>query len=144
MISEGEPASAGVMKVRELTPRSRRVNLTVKVVSKGDVREVSSSRDQSEHRVSEALVGDETGCLYLTLWDSDIERVNEGDTISIHNGYVNLFRGSMRLNIGRYGSFETLEESPIEEVNEENNLSNKRYSFSRRPFGYGSRRMRRY
>jgi len=38
----------------------------------------------------------------------------------------------MRLNIGRYGSFEVLGESPIVEVNTENNLSEKRYEEERR------------
>jgi len=68
------------------------------------------------HRVADALVGDETGCVVLTLWDDNIDKVNEEATLQITNGYVNLFRGNMRLNIGRYGSFQILEETPITEV----------------------------
>jgi len=144
MTAEEEPASAVTVKVKDLTPRSKSVNLTVKVVSKGETRDITSSRDGNEHKVAEALVGDETGVIYMTLWDDNIDKVNTGDTLSITNGYVNLFQGSMRLNIGRYGRLETLEESPIEEVNEENNVSNKKFSFGRRPFGNTARRMRRY
>jgi len=120
------------MKIEELTPRSREINIIVKTVSKSEVRNITSGRDYSIHRVADALVGDGTGCLYLTLWDDNVDKINEGDTISIKNGYVNLFRGSMRLNIGRYGSFEPVEESPIKEVNTENNLSNKQYERERR------------
>jgi hypothetical protein len=63
----------------------------------------------------------------------------------ITNGYVNLFRGNMRLNIGRYGSYQILEETPITEVKTENNLSEKRYEQERRyqPYRrprYGGRR----
>ncbi|KPV63505.1 MAG: single-stranded DNA-binding protein [Candidatus Bathyarchaeota archaeon BA1] len=101
------------MKIEELTPNSREVNVIVKVVSKSQARDVTSGRDYPIHRVADALVGDEAGCIYLSLWDDNIDKVNEGDTISIKNSYVNLFRGSMRLNIGRYGTFELLEESPI-------------------------------
>jgi replication factor A1 len=86
------------------------------------------------------LVGDETGCIYLTLWDDNILKINEESSLRITNGYVNLFRGNMRLNIGKYGSFELLEESPITEVNKENNLSDKRYEQERRFRRYGERR----
>ncbi len=84
------------------------------------------------HRVVDALVGDETGCIYLNLWDDNIEKAKEGDTLNIKNGYINLFRGNMRLNIGRYGSFEIVKESQIKEVNTENNLSSKQYEQERR------------
>ena len=118
------------LKVQDLKPYSRKVNLTVKVVSKGEEREVVSRADGSRHRVSDFLVGDETGVIYMTMWDENIDRVNEGDTVSIKNGYVTLFRGSMRLNLGRYGSLEEANES-LGDVNTENNLSDKR--FEQRP-----------
>lgn len=128
---ERQPTAAVDVKVENLDPESRQVNLTVKVVSKGQPRETTSRRDGTTHRVVDALVGDETGSVYLTLWDDNIDKVNEGDTINIKNGYVSLFRGSMRLNIGRYGSMET-GDKPVENVNAENNLSNKEFPERRR------------
>jgi replication factor A1 len=118
-------------KVGELTPQSRAVNVTAKVVSKSEVRD--------------ALVGDETGSIYLTLWDDNIEKVNEDDTLRIENGYVTLFKGNMRLNIGKYGKMSAAEEPLEGEVNTENNVSSKTYDQPRRPFrrsggGYGGRR----
>ena len=131
-MSDEPSESKTSVKVGELTPNSREVNVIVKVASKGQTRDVTSGRDYSIHKVADALVGDETGCVYLTLWDDNLGKVNEGDTISIKNGYVNLFRGSMRLNIGRYGTLEPVAESPIAEVNTENNLSSKQYEQERR------------
>ena len=128
-------------KVEKLGPYSRNVNVIVKVVSKSEIREVSGRR--GDHRVADALVGDETGSIYLTLWDDNIGQIDEEHTVSITNGYVNLFRGNMRLNIGRYGSFEVLEESPITEVNTENNLSEKLYEQERRYRPYRPRDDRR-
>ncbi len=81
--------------------------------------------DSSTHRVCEALVGDETGNVYLTLWDEDVEGVSNEQILRISNGYVNLFRGSMRLNLGRYDSYEVKDEVPFEEINLDNNLSNR-------------------
>jgi len=137
MLDNQPSGSEELAKIEDLTPNSRGVNIVVKVVSKGEAREVTGRGGQ--HRVADALVGDETGCIYLTLWDENIDQINEEETISITNGYVNLFRGNMRLNIGRYGSFEVLEESTIQEVNTENNLSQKRYEQRRRYRQYSSR-----
>jgi len=121
-------------KVSELTPASRAVNVIAKVVSKSEVRNIAAGRDGSPHSVCDALVGDETGCVYLTLWDDKIEKVNVDDTIKIGNGYVSLFRGNMRLNVGRYGTIEVAKEALAGEVNTENNLSSKVYEQERRPF----------
>jgi len=136
-----EPVEA---KVGELTPASRAVNVTAKVVSKSEIRDIPMGRDGSPHKVCDALVGDETGSIYLTLWDDNIEKVNENDTIRIENGYVTLFKGNMRLNIGRYGKMAPAEEPFEGEVNTENNVSSKTYEQQRRPFrrggGYGGRR----
>jgi replication factor A1 len=131
-------------KVGELTPQSRAVNVTAKVVSKSEIRDIPMGRDGSPHKVCDALVGDETGSIYLTLWDDNIEKVNEDDTLRIENGYVTLFKGNMRLNIGKYGKMATAEEPLEGEVNTENNVSSKTYDQPRRSFrrsgGYGGRR----
>jgi replication factor A1 len=139
MSDKEQTESEELVKIEKLAPNSREVNTIVKVISKSEVRNVTG-RDYSVHRVADALVGDETGCVYLTLWDDNIDKINEESTLRITNGYVNLFRGNMRLNIGKYGSFKLLEESPITEVNTENNLSNKRYEQERRYRRYGERR----
>jgi replication factor A1 len=128
------------VKIGELTPTSRAVNVIGKVVSKSEVRNIAAGRDGAPHRVCDALIGDETGCVYLTLWDDNIEKANEGDTIKIGNGYVSLFRGNMRLNVGRYGTIQAAEEALTGEVNTTNNLSNKVYEQERRPFRGRSRR----
>jgi len=141
MSDEEQSESKELVKVEGLTLNSREVNTIVKVVSKSEVRNVPG-RDYSMHRVADALVGDETGCIYLTLWDDNIDQIKEEAALRISNGYVKLFRGNMRLNIGKYGSFQLLDESPITEVNTENNLSDKRYEQERR-YGrsrYGERR----
>ncbi|HDQ06422.1 MAG TPA: hypothetical protein ENN36_06855, partial [Candidatus Bathyarchaeota archaeon] len=88
-MSDEEPSeSEELVKVETLTPNSRGVNTIVKVVSKGEVRSVTG-RDYSVRRVADALVGDETGSVYMTLWDDKIDAINEGDTLRITNGYIN-------------------------------------------------------
>jgi replication factor A1 len=132
MSNEEESESQEFIKVEELNPRLKGVNIVVKAVSKSEARVVS----EGAHKVVDAVVGDETGSVVLTLWDDTIDEIAEGDTAKITNGYINLFRGNMRLNIGRYGKLEILEESPIEEVNTENDMSEKTHEQERR---YGGR-----
>jgi replication factor A1 len=84
--------------------------------------------------VAEALVADETGSVLLTLWNETIDEVNEEDAYEVRNGYVTLFRGSMRLNIGRYGSL-TASEEVIDETNVENNMSDRQYEEEQRSYG---------
>ena len=50
----------------------------------------------------------------------------------IRNAYTSLFRGFLRLNLGRYGEAEKVDRE-VAEVNTENNLSEKRYE---EPFRY--------
>ncbi len=139
-------APAERLKVEGLKPSLRDVNVIVKVADLGQPRGVFVRRDNSEHRVAEALVGDETGTILLNLWDDQIDLFGMNDVFEIKNGYTSLFRGSLRLNIGRRGTAEKVD-TEIEGLNKENNLSEKRYPQARwsrstqRPF---RRRRRRY
>ena len=130
--------SGSMMKVGELRTYSRRVNLIGKIVEKGEEREVFSRSDGINHRVAEALIGDDTASVLLTLWDDNIDRFEVEDVIQISNGYANLFRGSLRLNIGRYGSADKIDQE-MEEVTD-NNLSMKQYGAQLRRPRQGYRR----
>lgn len=110
------------MKIEELTPETRDIALTLKVVEKIDQREVTT-RDGQQHQVAEFLAADETGCIVFTLWDDKIESTEIGKSYAITGGYVNVFRNSMRLNVGRQGTYEASEEDV--EANTENKLSDK-------------------
>jgi replication factor A1 len=119
-------------KISELSSFSRRVYTVVKIVSKTPPREVASKEDGSVHKVAEALVADDTGSVYMTLWDEAIDEIDEDQVIRLSNAYMNTFKGSLRLNLGRYGTYETLEEDPFDELNLENNISAKQMEYRRR------------
>ena len=131
-----------MVKIGNLTQYSRKVYTVAKVISKTEEREVTSRSDMSTHRVAEALVADETGSIYLTLWDDVLDQVEDDQILNIKDAYVNLFRGSMRLNLGRYGSYELMDEAPFDDVDLDNNLSSK--VFERQPRGYDRGRGRGY
>ncbi len=48
----------------------------------------------------------------------------------------------MRLNLGRYGNYEEEDEDPFDELNLENNISDKQVEYTRRSYGRGGDRGR--
>ena len=130
---EREPIEA---TVAELKPRMKNVTISFKVVAVGEEREVTSRNDGATHRVADATVGDTTGCVQVPLWDNSLDDVKAGTTYTLKNGYTGLFRGNLRLNIGKFGELAEAEEA-IAEVNEEVDMSAEEHEDDRRRGGYG-------
>lgn len=96
------------MKVHELSSASRRVEIRLRILSLEPVREVQTRYGKA--RVTTALAGDETGTIRLSLWNDDIDRVDEGVIVEVHNGFVKTFRGEMELSSGRFGELVLVED----------------------------------
>ncbi len=90
------------MKIIELKPGMKRVEITARVTEKSDPREVTT-RFGDTSRVATAIVQDDSGTIKLSLWNETIDQVNVNDTVKIENGYVTTFKGETQLNVGRYG-----------------------------------------
>ena len=90
------------MKVAELRPEQKKIEITLRIEDKGKAREVAS-KEGSMHKVCEALAGDETGCIYLSLWDEAIDAVQKGGYYKISNAYTSMYKGSLRIGAGKYG-----------------------------------------
>ncbi|KYK37797.1 MAG: hypothetical protein HXS46_10980 [Theionarchaea archaeon] len=125
-----------LMKIADLGPGSRNVNAKVHVIEKGEPREVVSRRDGSTYQLAEVLVGDPSGCILMSAWNEDINLIEEGANYKIINGYVNVFKNSMRLTLGRKGQLERIDEEI--QANKEVNLSVKEVKSRFNPRTYGS------
>ena len=130
---EKEPIEA---TVAELKPQMKNVTTHFKVISKGEEREIESRNDGATHRVCDITVGDTSGTVQVPLWDEAIDSVEEGATYNLTNGYTGLFRGNLRLNVGRYGKLEKSEEA-IEEVNMTVDMSAEEHEDDRPRRSYG-------
>lgn len=91
-----------MVKIVELKPGMRRIEVIGKVTEKSDSREVTT-RFGEQSRVATATLQDDSGVIKLSLWNETIDQVNVNDTIKIENGYVTAFRGETQLNVGRFG-----------------------------------------
>lgn len=118
---------AETTKIKDLTPQSKQVNVLAKVVSVGETKEIPG-RFGSNRKVAEAVIGDDTGIITLSLWQDQIGTVAKDDVLLIDNGFVSLVpraKGNMRLNVGKYGKMEKKTENI--EVNNSVNMSEKEY-----------------
>lgn len=134
-------------KIADLTANSKQVNILAKIVNIGEAREIPR-RYGPARRVADALVGDETGAVVLSLWENQIGSVQSDEVIFVDNGYVSLIRdkenpslGHIRLNVGKYGTL-TKSSETVPDVNQEHNISEQTHEMperERRGRGYGGR-----
>ena len=108
--------------ISELKPGMKSVNITFKVMNTGEERTVESRRDGATHRVLDAQVGDSTATILMPFWNETIDELKAGESYTLTNGYVGIFRGSLRLQSGKFGSIASAENS-IDEVNETIDMS---------------------
>jgi replication factor A1 len=127
-------------KVRDLTPSSKQVNVHAKVMNVGEAKEVMGKYGDPR-KVAEAVIGDDTATITLSLWNEQIGSIAKDDVILVDNGYVSLVRGHMRLNVGRYGNL-TKSTDPIGDVNQTLDMSQQEFESERRSFGGGGYRDR--
>jgi len=131
-----EQASVPV-KIKDLTPQSKRVDVSAKVLDVSEAKDIPGKFGNSR-KVAEASIADETAAIILSLWDNQIGSIVKDDVVDIKNGYVSLVRGHMRINVGKYGQL-TKSDKAIDAPSTELNMSDKEYEQERRSFGGGGR-----
>jgi len=124
-------------KVRDLTPNSKQVNVLAKVLSVGEPKEVMG-KFGDPRKVCEAVVGDDSAVITLSLWNEQIGTIAKDEVILVDNGYVSLVRGHMRLNVGRYGNLSKSTEA-MADINQTLDMSQQEFESERRSFGGGYR-----
>jgi len=90
-------------KLADLREGMRSVNVAGRVAHISDER-VFTRRDGSTGRVASVLLEDETGTVRLSLWDDDVDLVNDvetGSVFTVENGYTRLSLGAVGLNAGQ-------------------------------------------
>ena len=98
-----------IYTINGLTADARGVIIRVRVLSKNQPK-IVKTKDGKEHRVIDIEIGDRTGRIILSLWDEMVDVLKDDDLIDIENGYINKFKGELRLNIGRFGNLSKVED----------------------------------
>ena len=113
--------------IAELKPGMKSVNITFKVMNTSDERSVESRKNDDTYRVVDAQVGDSTGTILMPIWNETIDTIEVDTTYTLSNGYTGLFKGNLRLQLGKFGSIAEAE-APIDEVNSKVDMSAEEHS----------------
>ncbi|XP_034909946.1 uncharacterized protein At4g28440 [Populus alba] len=111
-------------KVEQLRPGTGGHTLTVKVVSAKMVLQKGRADGPQgrQMKIAECLVGDETGLIIFTARNDQVDLMQEGTTVILRNAKIDMFKGSMRLAVDKWGRVEVTEPADFT-VKEDNNLS---------------------
>lgn len=113
-----------IMKISELNVGQGNVEVEGVLSEIGETRTFNKfGRDLS---VANGMLKDDSGSIKMSLWNDDVTRFKDGDTIKVINGFVNEFQGEKQLTSGKFGSLEKVgegssnsaPEGPTEEVSE--------------------------
>ena len=111
------------MEIKDLQPKMGKIELVV------TVKEISEPREFEKFgkagKVANAMVGDETGTIKMSLWNEQIDQIKVGDKLLVKNGYVSEWQGEMQLGTGKFGSLEVVENALSEEKVKEEVLQEK-------------------
>lgn len=110
--------------VEQLHPGTKGHNLVVKVVSSDMVLQKGrpDGLQVRQMRIAECLVGDETGTILFTARNEQVDIMKPGTTVILRNAKIDMFKGSMRLAVDKWGRVEVTEPAKFT-VREDNNLS---------------------
>ena len=97
--------------INDLRCGMKRITVTAKVLSVPKATMVFT-RYGDYARVTNALVGDETGNIKLCLWNEKINAVTENSLIQIENASVSKFRGEKQLRLGKNAKVNVLNSAP--------------------------------
>jgi replication factor A1 len=90
----------------------KHVNLNAKVLEISKPVSVST-RFGNSAVLANALIGDKTGTIKLTLWNAQIGSVSVGDNVQIRDAQAFAFKGEKQLRIGRKGTLNIKQENAI-------------------------------
>ncbi|MFH1240132.1 MAG: hypothetical protein V1672_02850 [Candidatus Diapherotrites archaeon] len=94
------------MKVKDLKARAEVDEITLEIVSKAEPREFTN--DRGSGRVCSAAGKDSTGEVSITLWNEQIDQVEEGNKIKIEGGWCSDYQGNLQVSTGRKGNLTVL------------------------------------
>jgi len=77
-------------KIEDLKTGMKRISLEAKVLEVPEPNKVYT-RSGAEAYVSNALIGDGTGTIRMSLWNRQVNTISKDDMVEIQNGTVNRF-----------------------------------------------------
>ena len=110
------------MEIKDLKPNAGNVDLVLEVVTKEEPR--TFEKFGKEGRVCSVKAKDGSGEVKMTLWNEDVDKVNQGDKIHLENGWCSEFKGEIQISSGKFGKIEVVEQGNPEVLTNDPNMLN--------------------
>ena len=111
------------LKIKNIVPDMRSVNIVAKVVNVFEPREFE--KNGKKGLVASMMLGDETGVIRFPLWNEEVKLIkstgiNQGDVVEISGGWAKKDNrsDSVELRLGKRGKIRKLKESERPEMKE--------------------------
>ena len=95
------------MDIKDVQANKGNIEVVAEVVRKESTR--TFEKFGKKGKVCNCLVKDASGQITLTLWNEDVDKVNEGDRIKVENGWCSEYKGQKQLSAGKFGKIEIVE-----------------------------------
>ena len=95
----------------ELEEGQDNVKVKVRVLEASEPKVIQTRK--GPRTISEAIVGDETGRMKLTLWGKHAGTLKEGEAVEISGAWTTQYRGEVQLNVGYRGEINKIEEDDV-------------------------------
>ncbi len=101
-------------KVSELKPGMDNLSLKVRVISAEEPKVITTRK--GPRTISNAVVGDETGRVKVTLWGDKAGTLKEGQAVEIQGAWTTAYRGEVQVNVGFKGNIEEVGDEEVPEA----------------------------
>lgn len=103
-------------RIVDLRPNLENVNVKVRVLESHPPRTIQTKK--GVRTISNAVVGDESGRVEVTVWGEKAGSLKTGDAIEISGAWTTMFRGNVILNVGRTTVIKKINDNEVPNAND--------------------------
>ncbi len=107
---------SNVRKISSLKEGEDNVTVKVRVIETREPKVVETRR--GPRTISEAIVGDDTARIKLTLWGKHAGTLKEGQAVEVSGAWTTSYRGDVQLNVGFKGEIKEVEDDEVPQADE--------------------------
>ncbi len=115
-----DPKSNPSPKIGGLKPGIENINIRGRIISVSPPRTIQTK--SGLRTISEAVIGDETGRVKVTLWGKHAGTLKEGEAVEIRNAWTSAYKGEVQVNVSSKTELQVIgddEVPPIDQIPEE-------------------------
>ncbi|MDT7889166.1 MAG: OB-fold nucleic acid binding domain-containing protein [Desulfurococcales archaeon] len=108
-----------ISKIGDLKPGVENINIRGRIISVSPPKTIQTKGGL--RTISEAVIGDETGRVKMTLWGKHAGSLKEGEAVEVRNAWTSAYRGEVQVNVSSKTELQVIgndEAPPIDQIPE--------------------------